>query len=143
MGPCRLLDGRQVCVLIVDPVESPAPEGAHPGRRAVRERRRACEPGDGIDAETNPPEHLLEFALVGEPPRGIGRIRVGGDDCSDEAITVPQPAELGNEPPSRLEMAGRIAGQVAHDLNNLLAPLVAYPELMRMQLPPDHFFQEY
>jgi two-component system, cell cycle sensor histidine kinase and response regulator CckA len=44
---------------------------------------------------------------------------------------------------SRLEMAGRIAGQVAHDLNNLLAPLVAYPELMRMQLPPDHPFQEY
>ncbi len=44
---------------------------------------------------------------------------------------------------SRLEMAGRIAGQVAHDLNNLLAPLVAYPELMRMQLPQDHPFQEY
>ena len=44
---------------------------------------------------------------------------------------------------SRLEMAGRIAGQVAHDLNNLLAPLVAYPELMRMQLPQEHPFQEY
>lgn len=44
---------------------------------------------------------------------------------------------------SRLEMAGRIAGQVAHDLNNLLAPLVAYPELMRMQLPPEHHFQDY
>ena len=44
---------------------------------------------------------------------------------------------------SRLEMAGRIAGQVAHDLNNLLAPLVAYPELMRMQLPADHPFQDY
>ncbi len=38
----------------------------------------------------------------------------------------------------RLETAGRIAGQVAHDFNNLLGPLSAYPELIKMQMPPDH-----
>jgi signal transduction histidine kinase len=38
----------------------------------------------------------------------------------------------------RLEMAGRIAGQVAHDLNNLLTPMAGYPQLIKRQLPPDH-----
>ncbi len=38
---------------------------------------------------------------------------------------------------SRLEMAGTISGQVAHDLNNLLAPVMAYPDLIRKKLPPE------
>ncbi|MBI4318482.1 MAG: response regulator [Chloroflexi bacterium] len=38
----------------------------------------------------------------------------------------------------RLEVAGLIAAQVAHDFNNLLSPLTAYPQLIKMQLPPDH-----
>ncbi len=37
----------------------------------------------------------------------------------------------------RLDTAGRIAGQVAHDLNNLLAPITAYPDLIRETLPPE------
>ncbi len=43
----------------------------------------------------------------------------------------------------RLETAGRIAGQVAHDLNNLLGPLVAYPELIKSVLPAGHPVAEY
>jgi PAS domain S-box-containing protein len=35
----------------------------------------------------------------------------------------------------RLETAGKIAGQVAHDFNNMLAPIMAYPEMIREQLP--------
>ncbi len=38
----------------------------------------------------------------------------------------------------RLEMAGRLAGQVAHDLNNLVTPLVGYPQLIKKLLPPEH-----
>ncbi|MGE5618417.1 MAG: ATP-binding protein [Sphingomonadaceae bacterium] len=38
----------------------------------------------------------------------------------------------------RLEMAGRVAGQVAHDFTNLLTPLISYPQLIRRQLPVDH-----
>ncbi len=38
----------------------------------------------------------------------------------------------------RLEMAGTIAGQVAHDFANLLSPLLGYPQLIKRLLPPDH-----
>ncbi|OQX92834.1 MAG: hypothetical protein B6D58_00960 [candidate division Zixibacteria bacterium 4484_95] len=37
----------------------------------------------------------------------------------------------------RMESLGILAGGVAHDLNNILGPLVAYPELIKMNLPPD------
>ncbi len=43
----------------------------------------------------------------------------------------------------RLDTAGRIAGQVAHDLNNLLAPITAYPDLIRELLPQDDPSQKY
>ena len=38
----------------------------------------------------------------------------------------------------RLEIAGRISGQIAHDFNNLLGPLTAYPDIIRKKLPEDH-----
>ena len=34
----------------------------------------------------------------------------------------------------RLDSLGVMAGGIAHDLNNILGPLVAYPDLMRLQL---------
>jgi len=37
----------------------------------------------------------------------------------------------------KMESLGVLAGGVAHDLNNILGPLVAYPELIRMDLPSD------
>ncbi|MBN1937339.1 MAG: GAF domain-containing protein [Anaerolineae bacterium] len=37
----------------------------------------------------------------------------------------------------RMEALGMLAGGVAHDLNNILGPLVAYPDLILMDLPPD------
>lgn len=37
----------------------------------------------------------------------------------------------------RMESLGVLAGGIAHDLNNILGPLVAYPELIKMKLPPE------
>ncbi len=37
----------------------------------------------------------------------------------------------------KMESLGLLAGGVAHDLNNMLGPLVAYPELILMKLPED------
>jgi PAS domain S-box-containing protein len=37
----------------------------------------------------------------------------------------------------RMESLGILAGGVAHDLNNMLGPLVGYPELILMKLPDD------
>ncbi len=38
----------------------------------------------------------------------------------------------------RLEMAGQVAGQVAHDFSNMLSPLGGYPQLIRRLLPQEH-----
>lgn len=37
----------------------------------------------------------------------------------------------------KMEALGLLAGGVAHDLNNILAGLVLYPDLLLMELPPD------
>lgn len=36
-----------------------------------------------------------------------------------------------------MESLGILAGGVAHDLNNIIGPIVAYPDLILMDLPPD------
>ncbi len=37
----------------------------------------------------------------------------------------------------RMESLGVLAGGVAHDLNNILGPLIAYPDIIKMDLPED------
>ncbi len=53
-------------------------------------------------------------------------------------VTELRRMEASESRATRLETAGRIAGQIAHDLNNLLAPLTGYPELIREELDPNH-----
>jgi len=43
----------------------------------------------------------------------------------------------------KMEAIGTLAGGVAHDLNNIMAGIINYPELMMLELPPDHSLRKY
>jgi two-component system, cell cycle sensor histidine kinase and response regulator CckA len=53
-------------------------------------------------------------------------------------FTEQRRLEQGATRAQRLEAAGEVAGQVAHDIGNLLAPIAGLPEIIRDLLPPDH-----
>ncbi len=61
------------------------------------------------------------------------------DDITDKKKAEEQESELREklERSERMESLGILAGGVAHDLNNMLGPLVGYPELILMKLPED------
>ncbi len=92
-----------------------------------------------VDAEEEHPEQqrariclVRKVPLRNEAGEVVGLVSVSRD------ITERKQMEERLLRAQRLEGAGRIAGQVAHDFGNLLVPLVAYPELIKDQLPEGH-----
>jgi signal transduction histidine kinase/ActR/RegA family two-component response regulator len=61
------------------------------------------------------------------------------DDVTERRQAEQQQRQLQEklERAEKMEALGLLAGGVAHDLNNMLGPLVGYPELILMKLPED------
>jgi PAS domain S-box-containing protein len=70
--------------------------------------------------------------------RTVGRVW-SFRDISDQRRSEQREADLRARlsRAARMESLGLLAGGVAHDLNNILGPLVGYPDLILEQIPPD------
>ncbi len=72
-------------------------------------------------------------------PSGSDILLIGIDrDVTDQEQLEQEKQEMSDRlaRAQRMESLGILAGGVAHDLNNLLGPLVAYPDLILADLPP-------
>ncbi len=75
--------------------------------------------------------HVRKMPLRSEAGEVVGVVTVSRD------ITERKQLEEQLLRAQRLETAGQVASQVAHDFKNLLSPLVAFPELIKMDIPED------
>lgn len=93
--------------------------------------------GSRIDVELEAGERT--FSLRFAPNREELYVNIYGLDITDAKQADEQRRRLREQltRAERMESLGLLAGGVAHDLNNILGPLVAYPDLIAMKLPPD------
>ena len=75
------------------------------------------------------------FHVIKVPMRGADGAIQGICGIARDITEIRRLHDL-SERAQRLEAAGKIAGQVAHDFSNLLGPLLAYPDLVREAIPP-------
>ncbi|MEW5722057.1 MAG: response regulator [Thermodesulfobacteriota bacterium] len=62
--------------------------------------------------------------------------RITGVQAVAEDITLPKRLEAQLRQTHKMEAVGTLAGGIAHDFNNILAAIVGYTELARLDLPP-------
>ena len=79
--------------------------------------------------------------IAGTPDRAVAVVR----DITGRKRAEQQEFRLRErlEKAERMESLGILAGGVAHDLNNLLGPLVGYPELILAKLPAESPVRRY
>ncbi|MCW5214387.1 response regulator, partial [Desulfobulbus sp. US5] len=75
--------------------------------------------------------HVMVTPLYDDNSSFVGSVRVARD------ITAQKEAEANLRKAEKMEAFGLMAGGVAHDLNNILAAIVGYPDLLLMELPDD------
>ncbi|MBN1584228.1 MAG: response regulator [Anaerolineae bacterium] len=114
-------------------------ENAGPSWEQNLETLKVAEPFFGLFTWIRPDgkENLIEYTAV---PIEVGEeiLVVGIDrDITERERAAKEKQELGIklDRAQRMESLGVLAGGVAHDLNNILGPLVAYPDLILLDLP--------
>ena len=76
-----------------------------------------------------------EIVFCGELADQIAHLVVARERRQAEILSKSLQEKL--EKAERMEALGVLAGGVAHDLNNMIGPLVGYPELILRKLPDD------
>lgn len=84
------------------------------------------------------------YLLVFSPFTSSGYVNIYGNDISKLKKIEENERKLQSElvKAERMKSLGLLAGGVAHDLNNMLGPLVGYPELILRKLPDDSPFRD-
>jgi len=105
---------------------------AHPEKRFTRESRSKRKSGKEAWI-------VWTFRPITNSEGAIYEILCIGNDVTDLKLAEKERRELEFrlQRAQKMEAIGTLAGGVAHDLNNILAGLVSYPELLLMQIPED------
>ena len=103
---------------------------------------------------TGEPGSLFDYEVIGKD--GTKRIhetsvslikddkgQLTGFRGLDRDVTERRRLEAQLKQAQKMEAIGTVAGGVAHDLNNVLAGLVSYPELILMEMPEANPYREY
>jgi len=93
---------------------------------------------EGLTVLPNNKSHIYDIYLskIGDNSETKSDYIITLEDVTKSIYAVMQKEELINklEKSKRMESLGVLAGGVAHDLNNMLGPLVGYPELILTKL---------
>jgi len=92
-----------------------------------------------LDCEVGKDEHyrVYEVRCVSAHHNQISII-IRDVTTAHNAAVREQSLQLRLAKAERIESLGLLAGKVAHDLNNILSPLVSYPDILIEHFPPDH-----
>jgi PAS domain S-box-containing protein len=104
--------------------------GLHPGRHTTREIAHRRRSGERVWVA------WTRKAIYDDYGRRTGLLCIGNDITQlRQAAEQKEELEKRLQRAQKMEAIGTLAGGVAHDLNNILAGLVSYPELLLMDLP--------
>ncbi|MCF7796906.1 MAG: PAS domain S-box protein [Lentisphaeria bacterium] len=101
--------------------------------RRVNDEGRRVPLTDEVFIRKDRSEIIVEVAAGPIQYKGEPAVVVSLRDITDIRLLQQQAARA-----ERLETVGNIAAQVAHDLNNLLTPIVAYPDMILALLDDNH-----
>lgn len=126
-GNLELISGNNAMALLNKPLASILTEDA---RTQFNARIRENLPFSMECLISNGQNSTLPVEIIAEPVHGAGQDTFYGiiRDISEQKKVTALEKEVSSS--KKLKMLGRLAGSVAHDLNNILAGIATYPELL-------------